>query len=124
MRRSISDSMWVPIRDPQKNPTAAETEALRANQSLYEALEHVQQEWDVSRSEDPADFTAIPIDPTVLEDERQFQVRQRLDQVVMEVDSEEYEEEGSDVESPLPSPLPSAGSIDLIAGNANFVALE
>ena len=124
MRRSISDSMWVPIRDPQKNPTAAETEALRANQSLYEALEHAQQEWDVSRSEDPADFTAIPIDPTVLEDERQFQVRQRLDQVVLEVDSEEYEEEGSDVESPLPSPLPSAGSIDLIAGNANFVALE
>jgi hypothetical protein len=124
MRRSIPDSMWVPIRDPQKNPTAAETEALRANQSLYEALEHAQQEWDVSRSEDPADFTAIPIDPTVLEDERQFQVRQRLDQVVMEVDSEEYEEEGSDVESPLPSPLPSAGSIDLIAGNANFVALE
>jgi hypothetical protein len=46
------------------------------------------------------------------------------DQVVMEVDSEEYEEEGSDVESPLPSPLPSAGSIDLISGNANFVALE
>src|ERR1700722_9960247 len=33
----IPDSMWVPIRDPQKNPTAAEEEALRANQSLYEA---------------------------------------------------------------------------------------
>lgn len=109
--------MWVPIRGPQKNPTAAETEALRANQSLYEALERAQQE-------DPADFTAIPIDPTVLDDERQFQVRQRLDQVVMEVESEEYEGEGSDVESPLPSPLPSAGSIDLISGNANFVALE
>jgi hypothetical protein len=57
--------MWVPIRDPQKNPTAAETEAPRANQSLYEALERAQQEWDVSRLEDPADFTAIPIDPTV-----------------------------------------------------------
>jgi DDE superfamily endonuclease len=120
----IPDSMWVPIRDPQKNPTAAEEEALRANQSLYEALERAQQEWNESRSEDPADFTAIPIDPTVLDAERQFQVRQRLDQVVMEVDSEEYEEEGSDVESPLPSPLPLAGSIDLIAGNADYVALQ
>ncbi|KAN0074998.1 hypothetical protein V8E54_007609 [Elaphomyces granulatus] len=120
----IPDSMWVPIRDPQKSPTAAEEEALRANQSLYEALERAQQEWNESRSEDPADFTAIPIDPTVLDDERQFQVRQRLDQVVMEVDSEEYEEEGSDVESPLPSPLPLAGSMDLIAGNADYVALE
>jgi hypothetical protein len=38
----------------------------------------------------------------------------------MEVDSEEDEEE-TNVESPLPSPLlPSAGSIDLIAGNAFF----
>ena len=83
----------------------------RSSLSLYEALE---QEWNESRSEDPADFATIPIDPTVLDDERQFQVRQRL-----EVDSEEYEEEGS-----LPSPLPSAGSIDLIAGNADYVALE
>ncbi|KAN0074286.1 hypothetical protein V8E54_008223, partial [Elaphomyces granulatus] len=74
----IPDSMWVPIRDPQKNPTAAEEEALRANQSLYEALERAQQEWNESQSEDPADFTAIPIDPTILDDERQFQVRQRL----------------------------------------------
>ena len=116
--------MWVPIRDPQKNPTPAEKEALRANQSLHEALERAQQEWNESRSEDPADFTAIPIDPAVLDDERQFQVRQRLDQVVMEVDSEEYEEEGSEVESPLLSLLPLAGSIDLIAGNADYVALE
>jgi hypothetical protein len=28
---------WVPIRDPEKNPTPAEREALRANQSLYDA---------------------------------------------------------------------------------------
>ena len=95
--------MWVPIRDPQKNPTATEKEALRTNHSLYEALERAQEEWNKSRSEDPADFTAIPIDPAVLDDERQFQVRQRLDQVVMEVDSEEDEEEETDVESLLPS---------------------
>jgi hypothetical protein len=48
--------MWVPIRDPQKNPTPAEKEALRANQSLYKALERAQQEWNESRSEDPADL--------------------------------------------------------------------
>jgi len=91
--------MWVPIQNPQKNPTATEKEALRANHSLYEALKRAQEEWNKSRSEDPADFTAIPIDPTVLDDERQFQVRQRLDQVVMEIDSEEDEEEETDVES-------------------------
>jgi hypothetical protein len=42
----------------------------------------------------------------------------------MEVYSEEYEEEGSDVESPLPSPLPSAGSINLVSENADFIPLE
>jgi hypothetical protein len=60
----IPDSMWVPIQ------TATEEEDLRANQSLYEALKSAQQEWNESRSEDPVDFTAIPIDPTVLDDER------------------------------------------------------
>jgi hypothetical protein len=40
----IPDSMWVPIRDPQKNPTAAEKEALRANQSLYDAAPNVRNE--------------------------------------------------------------------------------
>jgi hypothetical protein len=73
------------LRGPRRlSPSRrTEKEALRANQSLYEALEHAQQEWNESRSEDPADFTAIPIDPAVLDDEQQFQVRQRLDQVVI-----------------------------------------
>jgi hypothetical protein len=114
--------MWVPIRDPQKNPTFAEKEALRANQSLYDAAELAQQEWNESRSENPADFTDIPIDPTILDGERQFQVRQRpLDQVVVQVDSEEDEEAGSDVELPPP---PSVASIDSIAENADFVAFN
>lgn len=33
----LPDSIWVPIRDPEKHPTPAEREALRANQSLYDA---------------------------------------------------------------------------------------
>jgi hypothetical protein len=117
---NIPDSMWVPIRDPQKNPTAAEKEALRANQSLYDAAALAQQEWNESRSENPADFTAIPIDPAILNSERQFQVQQRLlDQVVLQVYSEEEDEEGSVVESP-----PSVASIDSITGNADFVAFN
>ena len=35
----IPPLIWVLIRDPNKNPTPAEIEALRANQSLYDATE-------------------------------------------------------------------------------------
>jgi hypothetical protein len=49
-------------------------------------------------------------------------VQQRpLDQVVVQVDSEEDEEAGSDVELPPP---PSVASIDSIAENADFVAFN
>jgi hypothetical protein len=74
------------------------------HEALYDAAELAQQEWNESRSENPADFTDIPIDPTILAyGERQFQVQQRpLDQVVVQVDSEEDEEAGSDVELPPP----------------------
>jgi len=57
----INPLMWVPIRDLEKNPTPAEREALRANQSLYDAVTIVQQEWNASQSENPMDFTAIHI---------------------------------------------------------------
>ena len=105
---------------PSKKPNYRRERSSSSQSFVVRGLERAQQEWNESRSEDPADFTTIPIDPTVLDDERQFQVRQRFDQVVMEVDSEEDEEE-TNVESPLPSP--SAGSIDLIAGNAFFVMM-
>ena len=69
--------MCAPIRDPEENPTPAEGEALRANQSLYDAAVIAQLEWDTSRSENPTEFTTIPIDQSILDAERQFQVRQR-----------------------------------------------
>src|SRR5438045_2214124 len=65
----IPPLIWVPIQDPEKNPTPAEREALRANQSLYDAVTIAQQEWDASQSENPMDFTAIHIDQSILDDE-------------------------------------------------------
>ena len=44
----IPPLIWVPIRDPEKGPTPAEKEALRANQSLYDAVVLAQQEWEAS----------------------------------------------------------------------------
>ena len=113
----INPLIWVLIRDPEKDPTPAEREALRANQSLYDAVEIAQQEWHVSQSENPTDFTLIPIDPSILDDEHQFQVHQRpLNQVRVDIDEEE--EEGSDIGLLAPS----VASIDSIAKNADFIA--
>jgi hypothetical protein len=112
--------IWVPIRDPEKNPTPAEREALRANQSLYDAVAVAQHEWEASQSENPTDFTSIPIDQSILDNEQQFQVRQRpLDQVVIQVgkEEEEGEDKGSDVESLAPSVV----SLDSIARNTDFI---
>src|SRR5438045_9407014 len=46
----IPPLIWVPIRDPEKNPTHAEREPLRANQLLYDAVTIAQQECDSSQS--------------------------------------------------------------------------
>ena len=113
--------MWIPIRDPQKEPTPAKTEARRAaNQSLYEAVVHAQKDRDRAYSENITEFTSIPIDPAILEEERQFQIRQRGGlQVVILVDSEEEGGVESGVED-----YQSVASIDSIAENADFVNLE
>jgi hypothetical protein len=123
---SIPDYMWIPIRDPQKEPTPTETEARRAaNQSLYEAVEHAQKDRDRAYSENITEFTSIPIDPAILEEERQFQIHQRGGlQVVIPVDSEE---EVGGVESGVGSGVEdyqSVASIDSIAENADFISLE
>jgi hypothetical protein len=68
---------WILIRDPEKQPTPAETDALRANQSRYDHLEQTQKAWDKAYSDDPTEFTNIPIDPMILEHERQFQILQK-----------------------------------------------
>jgi hypothetical protein len=119
---SIPDHLWIPIRDPEKQPTLAERDALRANQSLYDAVETAQAEWDRVHSENPLVFTDIPIDPAILEAERQFQIQQTPG---LHIDVEE-EGSGSDGEggSDLASTPRSVISIDSIAENADFVSLE
>jgi DDE superfamily endonuclease len=94
----IPDEMRIPIRDPEKQPTSAETDALRANQSLYDHLEQVQKARERAYSDDPAEFTDIPIDPAILEHERQFRVQQQgvLNQLTIQLDADE--QEGSEVE--------------------------
>jgi hypothetical protein len=75
------------------------------------------------------EFTSIPIDPAILEEERQFQIRQRGGlQVVIPVDLED--EEGgfeSGVESRVESGIEdyqSVALIDSIAANADFISFE
>jgi hypothetical protein len=122
----LPDNIWNPIRDPEKEPTLAEKDALRANQSLYDAVETAQKEWDRVHSENPLVFTDIPIDPAILEAERQFQIQQTpLNQVGLHIDLEEEEGSGTDGGgSDLASTPRSVISIDSIAENADFVSLE
>jgi hypothetical protein len=123
----IPDNKWIPIRDPEKQPTSAETDALRANQSLYDHLEQTQKARDNAYSDDPTEFTDILIDPAILEHERQFQILQKgpLNQLVIEVDAEEEQgnesDEGDDIAS---SPPRSVMSIDSIAANADFISFR
>lgn len=75
---------------------------------------------DRAYSENITEFTSIPIDPAILEEERQFQIRQRGGlQVVIPVDSEEEGGVESGVED-----YQSVASIDSIAANADFVSLK
>jgi hypothetical protein len=71
----IPPEKWIPVRDPQKDPTPTKREALHANQSLYDELARVQQEYNTLQSEDPILFTNIPIDPAILAEEQQFKAQ-------------------------------------------------
>jgi hypothetical protein len=116
--------MWIPIRDPQKNPTAEETEAIRiSHQSLYDKLAQEQAEYDRLQSDDATLFTNIPIDPAILAQEQAFQAKRNpLSQVAVDFeDSDEEMEGGMDLCS---SPPRSVVSIDSIAENADFITLE
>jgi hypothetical protein len=118
----IPDEMRIPIRDPEKQSTSAETDALRANQSLYDHLEQVQKAREQAYSDDPAEFTDIPIDPAILEHERQFRVQQ---QGVLNLDADEQEgSSGNERDDIMSSPPRSVISIDSIAENADFISLE
>jgi hypothetical protein len=91
------------------------------NQSLYDAVETAQKEWDRVQSENPLVFTDIPIDPAILEAERQFQIQQTPG---LHIDVEEEGSGTNGEESDLASTPRSVISIDSIAENADFVSLE
>jgi hypothetical protein len=122
---TIPPLMWIPIRDRQKELTAAEIENRRiALQSLYEAVARAQLERDEVYAANPISFTSIPIDPTILQQEREFQLSQRGGlQVTIPV---EDSEEGGDAATGESDDgyQRSVASIDSIAENADFVSLE
>src|SRR5271163_2108139 len=63
----LPPEIWIPIRDPQKNPTPEETEAIRiSHQPLYDTLAREHAEYNRLQSDDPTLFTEIPIDPAIL----------------------------------------------------------
>ena len=68
----IHSDAWIPIRDPEKQPTPAETAALSAPRLLYDAAALAEQEWNQVQSDNPDIFTDIPINPKVLQQEHEF----------------------------------------------------
>ena len=48
MGASVPTKLCILIRDPSKNPTPTEKEALRANRSLYDAVVIAEAEWEAS----------------------------------------------------------------------------
>jgi hypothetical protein len=137
----IPPELRIPIRDPQNEPTENELEAVRIkHQSLYDKVAKEQAEFDRIQAEDPAIFTDIPINPVVLASEQAYRVKGNpLSQLRIRAISEESR--GSDMEVEevreginggvsreevvlysLPPRL--VISTDLIAQNADFVALE
>ena len=49
----IHPDAWIPIRDPEKQPTPAETAALSASRSLYDAVATAQKEWKLQMDNVP-----------------------------------------------------------------------
>lgn len=127
----------IPIRDPQKNPTPEETEAIRiSHQSLYDTLTREHAEYNRLQSDDPTLFTEIPIDPAILAQEQAFWVKRNplsqiairgasedLEDADIEIEGEEEGVEGSRMDW-CSSPPRSVVSIDSIAENADFISLE
>jgi hypothetical protein len=120
---TISPLMWVPIRDRQKEPTAAEIENRQiALPSLHEAMDMAQRDRDKVYTTHSLSFTSLPIDPTILQEEHEFQLRQRggLQLIIPAEDSEKGDtaaSESGDYQRPVTS-------LDSIAQNADFISLE
>ena len=128
----LPPEIWIPIRDPQKNPLPEEIEAIQiSHQPLYDKLAQEQAEYDRLQSDDPTLFTDIPIDPAILAEEQAFRVKQNpLSQIAVREASEELEdtdqEEGGGGSGMVlcSSPPMSVASIDSIAENADFISFE
>jgi len=77
-------------------------------------------------SDDPTQFTSIPIDPAILDEERRFQSQQvPLNRLTIQLDLEdEGDGSGSDSESDIISLPQSVASIDPIAENADFIRFK
>jgi hypothetical protein len=123
--------MLKPIRDREKTQTAEEAENIRiAHQSLYDSVGREQAVFNQLQSEKPELFTDIPIDPTILEMEEAFRIKQNpllCIRVRSESEEADYQEErmgykGEDMMELDVSPPRSVASIDSIARNANFIS--
>ncbi len=65
--------MWVPIRDLQKEPTAAKTENQQITlQSRCEAVGRAQHDQDEVDIRNLISFTSLPMDPIILQEEHEF----------------------------------------------------
>ncbi len=89
----------------------------------YEAIVTAQRTRDDIYAANPISFCSIPIDPAILEEERQFQLCQRggLQVIMLVGDSDGDSDGGADIED---KDQRSVASIDSIAENANFVSFE
>ena len=137
----IPPELLILIRDPQTEPTESELKAIRIkHQSLYNKVAKEQAEFDRIQAEDPAIFTDIPIDPAILVSEQAYRVKGNpLSQLYIRAISEESRGSDKEVEEVQEGingrvsreevvlyslPPRSVISTDLIAQNADFVALE
>jgi hypothetical protein len=130
-RGDIPDPLLlVPIRDPEKNPTLAETEALQTPPDLLQALEEAKALLadPLSQATLISTVPGIPIDPQVLLANDPLYVNGRQFYTPWQLEEEKGEEEdttdqeggGEGIESADEEGVESVASIDSIAYNADF----
>jgi hypothetical protein len=116
---------WVPIRDRQKEPTAAEEESRQiALQSLREAVGKAERDREEAYTTNPISLTPIPIDPTILQAEREFRISQRGLQLNILVDNSEEEQSDTSMGESEGEDQRSIATIDSIAENADFISFD
>ena len=111
----ILPELLHPIRDPEKQPTPEDLEKLLPNPSLQEALDTAIQKKAKADNLTYNDLCDFPIDPAILDEERQ-RINKPL--LMVEIDQDEIDEVTSDIESVVES----VASYNSIAQNADFVS--